>query len=137
MISPNKDTRSSPESAEFDRTKLIFKHQMSGALDAWTSFSIDAAAKTVEVEQRTPMGEPFVSASKLAELVLEWLPQQFDVRAFNNDDVKSWAADRTEWTIFVRMGGARPRLRAVVWKHRPGPGGEPRSTVELYPAPEA
>lgn len=135
MMSPNKDTRNTPESTEFDRTKLIFKHQMSGAIDAWTSFSIDAAAKTVEVEQRTPLGKPFLSTSKLAELVLEWLPQQFDVHAFNNDDVRSWIPDRTEWMIFVRMGEVR--LRAAVWKHHPGPGGEPRSSVELFPVPEA
>ncbi len=130
-MSPNKDTRNTPESTEFDRTKLILKHQMSGALDAWTSFNIDTATKTVEIEQRTPMGKPFLSASKLAELVLDWLPQQFDVHAFNNDDVKSWAPDRTEWTTFVRMG--ETRLRAVVWKHRPTPSGNSDSTVELYP----
>jgi len=135
MMSPNKDTRSSPESAEFDRTKIILKHQMSGAFDAWTSFKIDTAAKTVEIEQRTPMGKPFLSASKVAELVLDWLPQQFDVRAFNNDDVKSWTPDHTEWTIFVRMGEAR--LRAVVWKHRPSASGDSDSTVELYPEPDA
>ena len=136
MMSLNKDTRSTSEPTGFDRTKLILKHQMSGAFDAWTSFSIDAAAKTIEVEQRTPMGEHFLSTSKLAELVLEWLPQQFSVHAFNSDDVQSWAADRTEWTIFVQLDEAR-RMRAVVWKHRPGPGGEPRSTVELYQLPEA
>lgn len=135
MMSSNNDTRSTPESAEFDRTKIIFKHQMSGAIDAWTSFSIDAVAMTVEVEQRTPLGKPFLSTSKLAELVLEWLPQQFNVHAFNNDHVRSWIPDRTEWTIFVHIGEVW--LRAVVWKHHPGPGGEPRSSVELFPIPAA
>jgi hypothetical protein len=134
MMSTNKETRSN-EPAEFDRTKLVLKHQMSGAFDAWTTFSIDAAAKTVEIEQRTPMGKPFLSASKLAELVLDWLPQQFDVNAFNNDDVDSWVPSRTEWTLFVRMGEIR--LRAVVWKHHPTSSGDPRSTVELYPELEA
>lgn len=135
MMSPNKDTRNTSESTEFDQTKLILKHQMSGAADAWTSFNIDAAAKTVEIEQRTPLGKPFLSASKLAELVLDWLPQQFDVHAFNNDDVKSWTPDRSEWTLIVRMGEVR--LRAVVWKNRPTPSGDPHSTVELYSDLEA
>lgn len=130
-MSSNKDTRSTPE---FDRTKLILKHQMSGALDAWTSYAVDTETKTVEIEQRTPMAAPFLSSSKIAELVVDWLPRELDIVAFSDDVVGSWNPRRTSWTLFVRLGEVR--LRAVVWKHRPGSGGEPRSTVELYPVTE-
>ena len=135
MSSNNKNFRSTPESTGFDRTKLILKHQMSGALDAWTSYSVDTETKTVEIEQRTPMATPFLSSSKIAELVVNWLPSELDVVAFNDDDTGSPNPRHTPWTLFVRLGEVR--LRAVVWKHRPEPGGEPRSTVELYPVPEA
>jgi len=57
MVSTNKDSSTTPESTAFDRTKLIFKHQKSGALDALTSFKIDAAAKTGEIEQHTARRE--------------------------------------------------------------------------------
>lgn len=131
MSSNNKNFRSTPESPEFDRTKLILKHQMSGALDAWTSYAVNAEDKTIEIEQRTPMAEPFLSSSKIAELVADWLPRELDIIAFNDDDVNSLSPRRTPWTLFVRLGEIR--LRAVVWKHRPGSRGEPRSTVELFP----
>jgi len=56
---------------------------MSGALDALTSFKIDAATKTVEVEQHTPRRESakadLGSAAKLGRQRAGYLPLSRDL----------------------------------------------------------
>lgn len=112
--------------------ELLMKHQMSGAQDAHTRWTVDEATKTITIEQETHIGKPFISTSLLTDLVLIVLHRE-GVVAYNDDNQNSWKPVRTDYKVFVRLGDLR--LLAEVWQQMPFAGAV-QSTIELYPVTE-
>jgi inhibitor of KinA sporulation pathway (predicted exonuclease) len=113
------------------KSKILLKHQMTGAADAVVEWSVDHDNKIIEITMVAAASQkPFLSTSLLESAILRLMPE--GVIAYNDDDVDSWTPKRTPWEVFVTVGDFR--MQAVFWHHRKDMSGKEQPlTIELYP----
>ena len=99
--------------------KLIWKHQFSGASDAFIDFEVDHENKVVTVAMMDARRRPMLSTAGLEAVIFQWLPEQ-DVIAFNNDDNGEWTPTRTGWKVIASLGDQKFLVEA--WQQRPAAG---------------